>query len=570
LNKFSLKSGVSNLLIILFFYLPAQADDPDVVKFTVLQMNDVYLMQRPANESLGGLSRVAALRNRLLQENPNTISVLSGDFLSPSAINGVLIDGEENAGRTMVMVLNSMKLDYATFGNHEFDLSEPQFLKRISESKFRWISSNVLNRDGKHFPAVQPNEIITFRGIGETQVRVGLIGVTINSNNPKYVSFRDPLLEMRDQIATLHGKCDVIIALTHLNIETDRRIAQEVPGVHLILGGHEHVHNYEIRYLSNQYLPPISKADANARTVYIHRLTFSVKTRKLEIRSQLHPVQGLPADADQPEAMPDDVDPTTERLIRRLTTLAYSALKTSYGVNPDDILAQSEFPLDGRDSSVRYRSTNLTRLLAQAYLYQCRESRPRAVIYNCGSIRIDEVIDAGPIRVVDVFRALPYKAKLLTVSMEGGLLLDLLSTGARMPGKGGFLQYAGVSIDSTGRWVIDGEPISADFRYPIVLNDYLLRGLENGYGDSANPVSINGRLLSIWNSLPPEVKTLNPDLSLEEFESRRAVIDFLKNHPQIANPPDSDIDELQFPSEPVDHPAIRMHVDSISRPSRAH
>ena len=132
----------------------APGDAPALVKFTILQMNDVYEIVRPADQPLGGLGRVAALRKRLLEENPATFTVLSGDMLSPSPLNGVVIDGQPLAGRQMVSVLNTAGLDLATFGNHELDLTRVQLLQRLLESKFRWISSNVSDASGQPFPNV--------------------------------------------------------------------------------------------------------------------------------------------------------------------------------------------------------------------------------------------------------------------------------------------------------------------------------------------------------------------------------------------------------------------------------
>jgi 5'-nucleotidase/UDP-sugar diphosphatase len=86
-----------------------------------------------------GLARVATLRQELLAENPNTFTVLAGDFLSPSALGTARVDGERLAGKQMVSVLNQMGLDYVTFGNHEFDISEAALRDRIAESTFQVV-----------------------------------------------------------------------------------------------------------------------------------------------------------------------------------------------------------------------------------------------------------------------------------------------------------------------------------------------------------------------------------------------------------------------------------------------
>ncbi|MBV8077429.1 MAG: hypothetical protein JO284_13565, partial [Planctomycetaceae bacterium] len=56
------------------------------VTFTLLQLNDNYEIAPLQNGAVGGLARVATVRQELLRENPRTYTLLSGDFFSPSAI----------------------------------------------------------------------------------------------------------------------------------------------------------------------------------------------------------------------------------------------------------------------------------------------------------------------------------------------------------------------------------------------------------------------------------------------------------------------------------------------------
>lgn len=66
---------------------PPKLNDPQsYVQWTILQMNDVYELIPLGGGKKGGLARVASIRQLLLQENPNTITVLSGDVVSPSAL----------------------------------------------------------------------------------------------------------------------------------------------------------------------------------------------------------------------------------------------------------------------------------------------------------------------------------------------------------------------------------------------------------------------------------------------------------------------------------------------------
>ncbi len=54
----------------------------------------------------------------------------------------------------MVHVLNHFGLNYATFGNHEFDINKTQFNQRMSEAKFTWVSSNVIPANGEPYDDV--------------------------------------------------------------------------------------------------------------------------------------------------------------------------------------------------------------------------------------------------------------------------------------------------------------------------------------------------------------------------------------------------------------------------------
>ena len=84
------------------------------------------------------------------------------------------------------------------------------------------------------------------------------------------------------------------MAITHLAIEDDRKVAAAVPEIHLILGGHEHRHSFECKATAGRFSAPIAKADSNAKTVTVHRIAFNTQSRHLTIRSQLVPISGEP------------------------------------------------------------------------------------------------------------------------------------------------------------------------------------------------------------------------------------------------------------------------------------
>jgi 5'-nucleotidase / UDP-sugar diphosphatase len=534
------------------------------VEFTILHLNDVYEVERPRDQTLGGLSRVAALRNKLVQENPRTYTIFSGDALSPSPIGGAVIDGDELAGRQMVAVLNVMGLDFATLGNHEFDLKKDQLGQRLRESTFTWISSNVTDAVGRTLPGV-PSEVILRVNQAGNEVRVGLIGLSIDSTRPDYVRFYDPVSAARDQARKLTGACDVIIAVTHLAIAEDRKVAAAVPEIHLILGGHEHRHSFECKATAERFSAPIAKADSNAKTVTVHRLAFNTQTRHLTIRSQLVPISGEPD--PHTDAAPSDVDLRTDRLAKYWKERGFAGLLDTFGRDPSEVVAQADVPLDGLESSVRYRPTNLTELIGQAMMASVPGAQ--AAIYNSGSIRIDDVLGPGTLSVYDVYRILPYPAKVIRAELEGGLLIELLEKGVSIPDEGGFLQMTKIERNNERVWLIGGKPIAPGTLYPVAMNDYLIQGRELIYGEVRDPATINARLNKVWSALPAAEKKLPAHPGVKDREIRHVIIEYMKvnERGRITIPPTAEGDKRELPAHAVDWPTVEVDVERSKRAS---
>jgi 5'-nucleotidase / UDP-sugar diphosphatase len=475
-----------------------------------------------------------------------------------------VIDGDELAGRQMVAVLNVMGLDFATLGNHEFDLKKDQLGQRLRESTFTWISSNVTDAVGRTLPGV-PSEVILRVNQAGNEVRVGLIGLSIDSTRPDYVRFYDPVSVARDQARKLTGACDVIIAVTHLAIEEDRKVAAAVPEIHLILGGHEHRHSFECKATAERFSAPIAKADSNAKTVTVHRLAFNTQTRHLTIRSQLVPISGEPD--PHTGAAPSDVDLRTDRLAKYWKQRGFTGLLDTFGRDPSEVVAQADVPLDGLELSVRYRPTNLTELIGQAMMASVPGAQ--AAIYNSGSIRIDDVLGPGTISVYDVYRILPYPAKVIRAELEGGLLIELLEKGVSIPDEGGFLQMTKIERNNERVWLIGGKPIAPSTLYPVAMNDYLIQGRELIYGEVRDPATINARLNKVWSALPAAEKKLPAHPGVKDREIRHVIIEYMKvnERGRITIPPTAEGDKRELPAHAVDWPTVEVDVERSKRAS---
>ncbi len=444
-------------------------NDADVVELTIVQLNDVYEITPLQGGRYGGMARVATLVRSLKAENPNTRVVISGDFLSPSVIGTVKLDGKRIAGKHMVEIMNALPIDYVTIGNHEFDIKEDEFQERLNESMFTWVIANARHRMGNNVepfarrafdkPDYLPQtEIIEVRNVSGKRFRLGLFGVMIQSNRAAYVEYENEIAAASRCLSELRSKSDAVAAITHLSLAQDKELAQRVPGIALIMGGHEHTNMIEEIGGTR-----ITKADANARTVYIHRLYWKTDTRQLSVRSELKSI-----DTSIPE------DSSMNELIRRWVTQAHGAFK-KMGFDPDNVVTQVSEPLDGLEAHIRTRPTNLGAILASGM----KHAFPKAegALLNSGSVRVDDEV-SGVITEFDVLRILPFGGKVLLVEMTGALLRRVLDAGEKNVGNGGYLQRA--SIEKRGNdWFIGEERIADNSIHRIAMTEYLLTGMES-------------------------------------------------------------------------------------------
>jgi 2',3'-cyclic-nucleotide 2'-phosphodiesterase (5'-nucleotidase family) len=442
------------------------ADDKQI-DITLLQLNDVYEIAPLDNGLSGGMARVTTVRKKLVKENANTYTVLSGDFLFPSALGTIMYQGKAIKGEQMVETMNATGINLVTFGNHEFDLKENELLARINESAFDWVAGNVWHHTSSgnipfvkldHFSEepIPHSRILVFSDGDGTTARIGVFGLTINTTLQDYVSYDDYNTSAGKAIAELRGHCDFIIAVTHLSIEDDKKLAAQFPEIKLVLGGHEHVHSYDTIGTTI-----IAKADANDKTVYIHRLHYNSTSKTVDIKSQL-----LTIDQTIPE------DPATKQVVDKWNSIADRSLRDQ-GFDPDEVLATLNEPYDGRESTIRYTSTNLTRMIAKAF--SAATPGTNCSIYNSGSIRLDDEL-SGVITQYDVIRTLPYGGQIVLAEMKGSLLDSLLNVGIKYPGNGCFLQYDRISKNKKGGWLVNGKKIKKDNVYRIAINDYLVSG----------------------------------------------------------------------------------------------
>lgn len=377
----------------------------------LLLVNDVYVTDT-LRDGTGGIARVAAFHHQLEREG-RVLFLLAGDVLSPSLLS------KWYAGRQMVDGFNAARLDYATFGNHEFELPRDSLLARTGESRFRWLSANCGLADGAPFPGVPAWDTVTVAG-----TRVALLGVTLQGLYRSHVRCTEPMDAARRAAAEARAAgAELVVALTHQYVADDSLLLARVPGIDLVLGGHEH-HAHDVTSAGRRVL----KADANARSAQLvevrragDRWAVSARVERMDA--------GRPVDAPTQAA----VDRWRDSLRRRL--------------GPERAVAISPAPLDARDAFSRSNESALGDLVTDAL--RLGTGADVAVI-NSGALRLDDVLPAGPITNYQIESIFLFadETRVVTFPVTGVRLRALLEHGVseRSYGHGAFLQLSGARI----------------------------------------------------------------------------------------------------------------------------
>ena len=464
---------------------------PDLVKLTFLQLNDIYTLDPVDDGRRGGMARLATLVKDLRSKNPHTVLALGGDFLSPSILSTYL------RGRQMVVALNELGLDVATFGNHEFDFGPTVLVERMRESRFAWVSSNVRDRrTGGAFGGAQHDRLVTLGGI-----RVGLLGLTIadtsrNSSPGPDVVFEDPLrIGVETAAALRHRGAQVVVAVTHLDMDADRALGDKA-AIDLILGGHEHE-----PLVAEASRAIVTKAGSDGRYLVQVDLWLTRAGKVVERSWTFHEVSARIAP-----------DPAMEKLVAGFA----AQLDRELGV----VVGRTEVALDARRGILRTQETGIGDFITDVM----REAHNADVgVINGGGIRGDRVFPPGSLTRRDIYELLPFTNTILKIELPGEALRQTLEHSLVQADNqsGGFLQVSGVQLaynpaGAPGRRItsisVGGQPLDPAKRYTVAVPNFLANG---GDGHTAFRT---GRVL-VRETDAPDL----PTLVLRAIESRKSI-----------------------------------------------
>jgi 5'-nucleotidase / UDP-sugar diphosphatase len=426
---------------------------------TLLHINDVYEIAPVKGQ--GGLAELMTLLRQERAQHANTITTVGGDFLSPSILSGI------TKGAQMVELFGAIGVDLVTFGNHEFDFGPEILEQRIAESRFRWLGTNVRDAGGKPFGGAVATVIKT---VGD--VKIGFLGVVtpesavLSSGGPG-IRFTDPAAAAKEAVGELRqAGANVVVALTHLGIEEDRALSHAVPGIDLVLGGHDHD---PITFYEHGVLLHKSGSDAH----FLGAVDLDIRTEQTSSGKRTTVLPAWRMIANRGIAP----DPTVGAIVKTYT----DRLDAELG----KVIGKTAVELDSRIDTVRTGEARIGNLIADAL----RDSLGADLaITNGGGIRGNRVIEAGSaLTRKDILSELPFGNLEMLIELSGADLLAALENGvgAVEQKAGRFPQTAGLAIvydpqAESGKRLrsvtIGGKKLAPDGVYRVATSDYLAAG----------------------------------------------------------------------------------------------
>ena len=259
--------------------------------FQILHTNDIHghLDHSVHRPSLGGHGRLKnmlhRLKNHAALEGIPTIAMDAGDFLEGN------IYYLAERGKTLYKIHGNVGFDVAVIGNHDYLMGAKDLnaILRDVDTSFQLLGANFYT----HPKYKSVNEKI--KPYWETEVngvKVGVLGITTNDLLYKWrigeggISNEVKAARTYAKVLKERGN-DVIIALTHVGLKKDKKIAKAVPEIDLIVGGHSHstLHNVVYQKSKKGKTNTYRSSRKTCPMVRTTEVVFNSAEKKLEIKN---------------------------------------------------------------------------------------------------------------------------------------------------------------------------------------------------------------------------------------------------------------------------------------------
>ncbi len=412
---------------------------------TILHLNDTHSTLSavgPRTNTLegtqGGIARAATLIGFTKLAEPNVLALHAGDF----SIGDMFYN--TTFGVAELLLLKSIGIDAMTLGNHEFDLTPVALTQALQTAfptpavAFPILSANAILTDPSLAVLNSYVSDYTVKQFGT--VKVGIFGLTTPETNvisqpfPAVIS-EDIMTIAGTMVATLQAQgCQVIILLSHLGYNLDQIVAANIPGINVIVGGHDHYLFDEPQVIPNA---GGSTLIVQAKSNYLYAGKMHLSVDPLGVVSFVD-YQMVPLNQSIPE------EPTVLGVVNNLIT----QIETTYGsvYSQQCGYAARFFEEEGLNLTKQgVHDTPIGNLVADAFRWK---TGTQIAIEAGGSTAM--ALYQGPIVPADLFRVTGYGFN--TINGLGFQLVTFNITGAGLLAG---LAFGVSNIEATDEYVIN-------------------------------------------------------------------------------------------------------------------
>ncbi|CAM1328026.1 Uncharacterised protein r2_g3700 [Pycnogonum litorale] len=398
---------------------------------TILHTNDIHSRYEEVNgiggrckrkressgECFGGVARMYTQVQRIREEEENVLFLNAGDYFQGTIWYSVL-----GWGPTAVF-MNKLKYDAMALGNHEFDRGIQGVVPFIQNVTFPVLSSNLdASREPRLKDKIEKSVVLTVGGR-----RIGVIGYitqeTATASEPgDTVQFGEIISSVRKEAESLRRQgVSIIIALGHAGFQMDKRIAEEIPEIDIVVGGHSNTFLYTGKPPSSpQPVDQYPVVVGNPKSLVVQDYAYGKYLGYLKIEftedGDVKSWNGNPILLDNSVKRDAEVYGMVLKLREKLKHLKQAKV------------AKTNVYLEG-DTPCRMRECNLGNLISDAYLdaFVRRNgsnwSNVALAIANGGGIRTS--IEQGDVTLEDILQANPFSSTANIVSLPGKVLYDV-------------------------------------------------------------------------------------------------------------------------------------------------
>ncbi|PIE07527.1 MAG: multifunctional 2',3'-cyclic-nucleotide 2'-phosphodiesterase/5'-nucleotidase/3'-nucleotidase [Rhodobacterales bacterium] len=417
----------------------------------------------------GGVARVKTMIDQLREElaGQNLIVLDAGDQYQGSLMYTTY------KGDVEAEMMERIGFDAMAVGNHEFDDGPEGLAKLIDKTSFPVVSGNLdLSASTLLKDKVTPYVVLEVGGEKIGIVSALATDTTETSSPGPNVVFQDEIESLAADVAALEAEgVNKIIALTHVGVTKDMRIAASVPGLDAVVGGHSHTRFSNTEEGAMAYptmVGDVPVVQAYAYSKYVGHLTLVFND------------EGKVVSATGDTILLDASVGEDSEIVARVAELAGPVEEAMAKV-----VAEAAEMIDGSRDTCRSMECPMGDLVADAMLDRVKDQGITIAIQNGGGLRAS--IDAGEVTMGEVVTVLPFQNTLSTFFVSGQTIVDALENGVSQleEGAGRFPQVAGMSytFDAAAEpgarisdVMVGGAPIDLAAEYGVVSNNYVRNG----------------------------------------------------------------------------------------------